>query len=78
MVIGISEKRLFKDWEVIDLLNKTLPMKTSEASSSVACDADQLLRFLDKAKTSLQAKLPQMKLPFEVPEIRLLCLFVPV
>ncbi|AVD70405.1 DEAD/DEAH box helicase [Desulfobulbus oralis] len=77
MVIGISEERLFKDWEVIDLLNKALPMKPLEAATVGHCDADQLLRFLDKARTTLQTKLPEMKLPFDVPEIRLLCLLAP-
>lgn len=77
MVIGISEERLFKDWEVIDLLNKALPMKPLEAVTAGHRDADQLLRFLDKARTTLQTKLSEMKLPFDVPEIRLLCLFAP-
>lgn len=76
IVKGICRGKPLADWELIDLLNKTIRQKTLKPLSA-SCESDQLMRVLEEDKTLLRNQLPRMQLPFEIPEIRLVSVFVP-
>lgn len=65
------------DWETIDVLNNIAKTKQLTCDEFPKVDAGSLRNLIQKAKNVLDAELEKFDLPFHVPEIRHIALFVP-
>ncbi|MBU1737087.1 MAG: DEAD/DEAH box helicase [Proteobacteria bacterium] len=79
IIVGVEAGReeLVQDWQLIDLMNNILKTKKLEAGSPADYEKEKLLRFITEAEAVVKAKMDELNTPFNMPEIKLLSLFIP-
>ena len=72
-----GQEELLRDWQLVDLLNDTLRQKKSESEQVDRYEPESLLNFIDQAEAQINRRMASLHPPFEVPETKLLSVFVP-
>lgn len=76
VINGSTGPLVIRDWEVLQLLNRLNVPRTPSAKGRA--DVAQVQRWVQEARTAAEAHLPQLDLPFSVPELTELLLLWPL
>ena len=79
IIVGVCDEKdeLLHDWQLIDLLNGILKNKKSDTNNTVDYDQERMLRFIVDAEAVIKTRLDELHTPFNMPEIKLMSLFLP-
>jgi len=75
--VDVEKQKLIYDWQLIDLMNSIIKKKKSETNAIADYTKEKLLHCIEHGVSLVTTKLDELNTPFTVPEIKLLCLFIP-
>lgn len=79
IIVGVvsESNALLHDWQLIDRLNSMLKNKKSDTGITAEYAEENLFHFIKDAEALVKAKIDELNTPFNMPEIKLLSLFIP-
>jgi len=79
IIVGVTSngRRILLDWQLIDLLNDILKRKKRTGGKRRRLSDDPPAAFIKDSKLAVEKGMSGLKVPFNVPEIKPLALFVP-
>jgi ERCC4-related helicase len=75
--VGSENRKLIPDWQLIDLFNSFLKSKRSDTNVIINYHKENLMNFVKDAEEIVKSKIDELNTPFNMPEIKLLSLFIP-
>ena len=79
VIIGIkgNKDEILQDWQLIDLINQLLKSKKPSSESENRLESQALHSIIKNSENTLKQHIESLNLPFSVPEIKPLALFIP-